>query len=265
MSELNYTKLAFLLTDTAKGAGEVIMKHYDSSDSNIQLKEDNSPVTAADLASNEIIINALSKTGIPILSEESDIQEFHVRKNWKRYWLIDPLDGTKEYINKNGEFTVNIALIENNIPTLGVVSIPEKNKIYIGGLSLGHTRMIRGSEVKVLNTSKNTNFEDIIMFDPLRVVASKSHQNSKLEIFLKKFNSIHLKKMGSSLKFMSIVDQEADIYPRFSPCMEWDTAASDAILRSLGYQVRSISSNFQVGNKLTYNKENLYNSAFIAY
>ena len=241
------------------------MKHYDNSDSNIQFKEDNSPVTAADLASNEIIINVLSKTGIPILSEESDIQEFHVRKNWKRYWLIDPLDGTKEYINKNGEFTVNIALIENNIPTLGLVSIPEKNKIYIGGLSLGHTRMIRGSEVKVLNTSKNTNFEDIIMFDPLRVVASKSHQNSKLEIFLKKFNSIHLKKMGSSHSNLCRLLIRKLTYIHVSPCMEWDTAASDAILRSLGYQVRSISSNFEVGNKLTYNKENLYNSAFIAY
>ena len=108
------------------------MQYYNNDNMNIQLKEDNSTVTSADLASNEVIIKALSITSIPILSEESDIQDFHVRKNWKRYWLIDPLDGTKEFINRNGEFTVNIALIEDNIPTMGAVSIPEKNKIYIG-------------------------------------------------------------------------------------------------------------------------------------
>lgn len=265
MSTLNYTELAKLLFKTVEKAGKTIMEYYDSSLMNVQLKRDDSPVTDADLASNEVITKALSKTGIPILSVESDIQDFHIRKNWKRYWLIDPLDGTKEYINKNGEFTVNIALIENNIPTLGVVSIPEKNKIYIGGLSLGHTRIIRGSEVKVLNTSKNTNFEDIIMSEPLRVVASKSYQNSKLEIFLKKFNSIHLKKWVAHSNLCRLLIRKLTYIHVFHHCMEWDTAASDAILRSLGYQIRSISPTFEVGNKLTYNKENLYNSAFIAY
>jgi len=261
----DYIELESLLVKTVKIAGEVIMRYYNNDNLNIHLKEDNSPVTAADLASNEIITKALSETGIPLLSEENDIQDFHVRKNWKRYWLIDPLDGTKEFINKNGEFTVNIALIEENIPTMGAVSIPEKNKIYIGGISLGYSKLIEGDDFKVLNTSKNTNFIDIIKSVPLRVVASKSHQNSILDLFLEKFDSFHLNKMGSSLKFMSIANQEADIYPRFSPCMEWDTAASDAILRSLGYQIRSISPTFEVGDKLLYNKENLYNSAFVAY
>ena len=129
--KLDYIELESLLVNTVEIAGEVIMQYYNNDNMNIQLKEDNSPVTSADLASNEVIIKALSITGIPILSEESDIQDFHVRKNWKRYWLIDPLDGTKEFINRNGEFTVNIALIEDNIPTMGAVSIPEKNKIYI--------------------------------------------------------------------------------------------------------------------------------------
>ena len=232
---------------------------------NVQLKRDDSPVTDADLASNEVITKALSKTGIPILSEESKMQDFHIRKNWKRYWLIDPLDGTKEFINKNGEFSINIALIEDNIPTLGVVSIPVKNKIYIGGKSLGYSKLFDGYQVKVLKMSQKESFDDLMKFKPLRVVTSRSHQNSKMASFLAKFSSIDLLRMGSSLKFMSIVDQEADIYPRFSPCMEWDTAASDAILRCLGYQIRSISDSFEVGSQLIYNKENLYNSALIAY
>jgi 3'(2'), 5'-bisphosphate nucleotidase len=241
------------------------MEYYDSSEMNVQLKRDDSPVTDADLASNEVITKALSKTGIPILSEETKIQDFHIRKNWKRYWLIDPLDGTKEFINKNGEFTINIVLIEDNIPTMGAVSIPEKNKIYIGGKSLGYSKIFEGDQVKVLKMSQKGSFDDVMKTELLRVVASRSHQNSKMDSFLTKFSSIDLLRMGSSLKFMSIVDQKADIYPRFSPCMEWDTAASDAILRSLGYQIRSISDSFEVGNQLIYNKENLYNSAFIAY
>ena len=265
MLKLDYIELESKLLNTVKMAGEVIMKYYNHDSMDIQLKENNLPVTAADLASNEIITKALSKTGIPILSEESDIQDFHIRKNWKRYWLIDPLDGTKEFINRNGEFTVNIALIEDNIPTMGAVSIPEKNKIYIGGKSLGYSKMFEDDQVKVLKMCQKRKIDDITSSEPLRVVVSKSHQNSKLDLFLEKFNSIHLKKMGSSLKFMSIVNQHADIYPRFSPCMEWDTAASDAILRSLGYQIRSISDSFEVGNQLIYNKENLYNSAFVAY
>ena len=265
MSTLNYTELAKLLFITVEKAGKTIMEYYDSSVMNVQLKRDYSPVTDADLASNEVITKALSKTGIPILSEESDIQDFHIRKNWKRYWLIDPLDGTKEFIYRNGEFTVNIALIEDNIPTMGAVSIPEKNKIYIGGKSLGYSKIFEGDQVKVLKMSQKGSFDDVMKIEPLRVVASRSHQNSKMDSFLTKFSSIDLLRMGSSLKFMSIVDQKADIYPRFSPCMEWDTAASDAILRSLGYQIRSISDTFEVGNQLIYNKENLYNSAFIAY
>lgn len=265
MTKLNYTELADLLFKTVEKAGKTILEYYDGSEMNVQLKRDDSPVTDADLASNEIITKALSKTDIPILSEESKMQDFHIRKNWKRYWLIDPLDGTKEFISKNGEFTINIALIEDNIPTLGVVSNPVKNKIYIGGKSLGYSKLFNGDQIKVLKISQKESFDDLMKFKPLRVVASRSHQNSKMASFLAKFSSIDLLRMGSSLKFMSIVDQEADIYPRFSPCMEWDTAASDAILRCLGYQIRSISDSFEVGSQLIYNKENLYNSAFIAY
>ena len=262
---LNYPELASLLIETVKKAGKVIIEEYDNKDLNIKLKGDKSPVTDADIASNIVITKALSNTGIPILSEESKMQDFHIRKNWKRYWLIDPLDGTREFINRNGDFTINIALIENNIPTLGVVSIPLSSKIYIGGKSLGYSKLFTGDQVVVLKMSQKGSFDDVMKTEPIRVVASRSHQNSKMGSFLEKFSSVDLLRMGSSLKFMSIVDQEADIYPRFSPCMEWDTAASDAILRCLGYQIRSISDSFEVGNQLNYNKENLYNSAFIAY
>jgi 3'(2'), 5'-bisphosphate nucleotidase len=262
---LNYPELASLLIETVKKAGKVIIEKYDNKDLNIKLKGDKSPVTDADIASNKVITKALSNTGIPILSEESEIQNFQIRKNWKRYWLIDPLDGTKEFINRNGDFTINIALIEDNIPTLGVVSIPLSGNIFIGGKSLGYSKLFASGQVKVLKMSQKESFDDVVKTEPLRVVASRSHQNLKMGSFLAKFSSIDLLRMGSSLKFMSIVDQEADIYPRFSPCMEWDTAASDAILRSLGYQIRSISDSFEVGNQLIYNKKNLYNSAFVAY
>ena len=262
---LNYPELASLLIETVKKAGKVIIEEYDNKDLNIKLKGDKSPVTDADIASNIVITKALSNTGIPILSEESKMQDFHIRKNWKRYWLIDPLDGTREFINRNGDFTINIALIENNIPTLGLVSIPLSSKIYIGGKSLGYSKLFTGDQVVVLKMSQKGSFDDVMKTEPLRVVASRSHQNSKMGSFLEKFSSVDLLRMGSSLKFMSIVDQEADIYPRFSPCMEWDTAASDAILRCLGYQIRSISDSFEVGNQLIYNKKNLYNSAFVAY
>lgn len=262
---MNYHEIASLLIKTAKQAGEVIMRFYDDVEINTKYKSDNSPVTDADLASNEVITKALSETGIPILSEESKIQDFHVRKNWKRYWLLDPLDGTKEFLNRNGDFTVNIALIENSIPTLGVVSIPVDDSIYIGGESVGYSKLVNGNQETILEVSQKASITDLVKFNPLRVVASRSHQNVKLDLFLKNINSFELSRMGSSLKFMSIVNQNADIYPRFSPCMEWDTAASDAILRSLGYQIRSISESFEIGDMLTYNKKNLYNPAFIAY
>ena len=265
MSTLNYTELADLLFITVEKAGKIILEYYDGSEMNVQLKRDDSPVTDADLASNEIITKALSKTDIPILSEESKMQDFHIRKNWKRYWLIDPLDGTKEFINKNGEFTINIALIEDNIPTLGVVSIPLKNKIYIGGKSLGYSKLFNGYQVKVLKMSQKESFDDLMKSKPLRVVTSRSHQNSKMASFLAKSSSIDLLRMGSSLKFMSIVDQEADIYPRFSPCMEWDTAASDAILRSVGRSILALDKHNLPTGRIEYNKEDLYQPPFVAF
>lgn len=262
---LNHPELASLLIKTVKKAGKVIIEKYDNKDLNIKLKGDKSPVTDADIASNKVITKALSNTGIPILSEESEVQNFQIRKKWKRYWLIDPLDGTKEFINRNGDFTINIALIEDNIPTLGVVSIPVSGTIYIGGKSLGYSKMFNDNEETVLKTNPKISTADILKYNSLRVVASRSHRNPKLDQFLESFNFINLRRLGSSLKFMSIVSQNADIYPRFSPCMEWDTAASDAILRELGYQIRSISESFEIGDKLAYNKKNLENPAFIAY
>ena len=262
---LNYPELASLLIETVKKAGKVIIEKYDNKDLNIKLKGDKSPVTDADIASNKVITKALSNTGIPILSEESEIQNFQIRKNWKRYWLIDPLDGTKEFINRNGDFTINIALIEDNIPTLGVVSIPVSGIIYIGGKSLGYSKTINGNKETILKKNSKTSIKDVFKSDTLRVVASRFYQNPKLDLFLEKFNSFELLRMGSSLKFMSIVSQNADLYPRFSPCMEWDTAASDAILRELGYQIRLISDSFEIGDMLAYNKKSLHNPAFIAY
>ena len=174
---LNYPELASLLIETVKEAGKVIIEKYDNKDLNIKLKGDKSPVTDADIASNKVITKALSNTGIPILSEESEIQNFQIRKNWKRYWLIDPLDGTKEFINRNGDFTINIALIEDNIPTLGVVSIPVSGIIYIGGKSLGYSKTINGNKETILKKNSKTSIKDVFKSDTLRVVASRFYQN----------------------------------------------------------------------------------------
>ena len=219
------------------------------------LKKDSSPLTIADIASHEIIVNSLRKINpsIPILSEEASDIPFKVRSKWDEYWLIDPLDGTKEFLKRNGEFTVNIALIKENIPILGIIHIPISNETYWGSTKLGSFYLKDNKEKHKISVAENTN-------SPLRIVASRSHPSKSLESLLKKKDQYKIINKGSSLKLCLIASGEADIYPRFGPTSEWDIAAGQAILESAGGAI--ITNRKQ---RLHYNESESYlNPNFVA-
>ena len=246
------------LLDTAiKGAieaGNAIMAVYQSDSIDYEKKSDLSPLTLADKRSHEIILEKLKETGINVLSEESDEISYDQRKDWGSYWLVDPLDGTKEFIKKNGEFTVNIALIENNIPSLGVVYCPVTDILFWND---EERKVYKKENNKVVEIRKRVSVND--NDKNLRVVVSRSHINDETNNYIKKLNEPKLISCGSSLKFLYIADNKADIYPRFGPTMEWDTAAAHSILSALSIQVI----NLDTGRELSYNKENLLNPYFI--
>lgn len=241
-------------------AGNEILDVYYNSDFGLEFKADNSPLTIADKRAHNVIMKYLSTTEIPILSEEGKTIPYAKRKDWKLFWLVDPLDGTKEFIKRNDEFTVNIALIENHSPISGVVYVPVTKKIYWSNLN--------GSFRAIVN-EENEKFSDIQQL-PLTsikenfiVVGSKSHMNLETEIFIKsidtKGKSIEIKSKGSSLKLCMVAEGEADIYPRLAPTMEWDTAAGHAIVKFTGKKVYQFKNN----EPLVYNKENLLNPWFV--
>ena len=216
------------LIDISIEAGDAILGFYNSK-IDVQVKSDNSPLTNADLESNSIIVKRLKNLtpNIPILSEEEAHISFDVRSKWNEYWLIDPLDGTKEFINKNGDFTVNIALISNHKPVFGLIHLPVKKDTYWGCEHKGSFFLDKGNNTKKIKVSKN-------MSAPIRIVASRSHPSDKLTNLLDKIENYKLLKIGSSLKFCLIASGEADIYPRFGPTSEWDTAAGEAIAKIAG-------------------------------
>lgn len=236
----------------AEKASVAILEVYANGDWTIELKSDDSPLTIADKTSHQIIESILSKTGLPILSEEGKSIPYEERKKWNLFWLVDPLDGTKEFIKRNGEFTVNIALINQGRPIWGVVVAPVLNKTYFMDEN-GIAWLKEGDSKTRLKPARK---------DPhnFRVVASRSHQDQETADFIKTLKEPVLVSMGSSLKFMMLAEGKADVYPRFAPTMEWDTAASHAILSSLGYRIRDGIRKLD----LEYNKENLVNPSFIA-
>tara|TARA_A100001011_G_C14315923_1_gene847960 strand:+ start:842 stop:1645 length:804 start_codon:yes stop_codon:yes gene_type:complete len=240
----------------SKKAGNAILDIYNHSDKSImevEYKSDNSPLTKADKVSNEIICSYLKKKfpNISILSEEGKNIHFHERKNWDMFWLIDPIDGTKEFIKKNGEFTVNIALIEKNTPILGVVYAPVLNKYWYG--SKAGSFVLKNNKTTKININKKVT-------EPYKIVASRSHKSQYLSNFLNTFGSFELINMGSSLKICLVAEGKADIYPRLAPTMEWDTAAAHAVLKYAHGTLLDLSKN----KEMSYNKENLRNSFFIA-
>lgn len=240
-----------LLIPLVKKAGEAVKEIYDSGDVQADIKSDKSPITAADLAANKIILEGLKETGIPILSEESKEIPYSERKDWTKLWLVDPLDGTKEFISRNGEFTVNIALVENGKPTVGVVNAPALDITYYGDEK--EALKIEGEQVKQITTAKISENQQ------LRVVASRSHLNEETKKFLEQLKNYSLVSGGSSLKFCRIAEGAADLYPRLAPTMEWDTAAAQAVLEAAGGIVQNVQ-----GEPLQYSKQNLLNPSFIA-
>ncbi|NNF18404.1 MAG: 3'(2'),5'-bisphosphate nucleotidase CysQ [Flavobacteriaceae bacterium] len=247
-------------------AGKKIMEIY-THGFKVQRKADDSPVTQADFAAEKIILEQLSKSGIPIISEESAKSPYSDRKHWNHCWLVDPLDGTKEFIKQNGEFTVNIAYCENGHPVLGVIYVPVSGELYWGDSKekLAFKSIIPvhtpSSEISLENANQMTGTDTNPTI--LRVARSRSHLNALTSEYIKSvsdsYEQIEMVIKGSSLKFGLLAEGLADLYPRFSPTMEWDTAAGHAICRAVGFEV--IKAGEQ--SELQYNKEDLTNPNFI--
>lgn len=225
-------------------------------------KKDGSPVTAADLASSKIIRQHLEKTNIPITGEEVLKEPYAIRKDWKLSWCIDPLDGTKEFIKKNGEFVINIALIENQKAIYGLIASPVKKEMMIGGPSFGAYHF---SFADALDSEKWTELPQLNEINkPIQLISSRSHYSGDLlslvDFIEEKYGKVTSKQMGSALKFFDLVKGTSDIYPRFAPTMEWDIAAGQAIYEAVGGEVLQRGN----GQPLIYNKENLKNPFFVA-
>lgn len=241
------------VVEIAKEAGIAITEIYNS-DFDYQLKKDLSPITAADNLSHNIITERLKilTPNIPILSEENCNIPYKIRSQWTQYWLVDPLDGTKEFISKNGEFTVNIALIENNTPIFGVIDIPVTNETYWGSKVNGSFCSDANNDVKQINVSEDNQ-------NPIRLVASRSHPSNMLASLLEIIVDYEIIEIGSSIKFCLIASGQADCYPRFGPTSEWDTAAGEAIVSYAGGRVVTAR-----GNSMNYNaKKDYLNPNFI--
>ena len=240
------------VTAIAKDAGKAIMDIYNK-DFNVEYKEDSSPLTEADTKANEIICNALKKLypDIPMMSEENKQVSYEVRKKWEYYWCIDPIDGTKEFIKKNGEFTVNIALIHKNTPVAGVVYAPALDEMYKAKKGEG---AFKNDQKLPLKHNEHPEKK-------LHVVASKSHLSKETQEFIDNLDAQKIEQVskGSSLKLCMVATGEADIYPRLAPTMEWDTAAADAVVREAG----KMTYVFNESKPLQYNKENLLNPWFV--
>ena len=250
----------------ALDAGQRIMSVYDSV-IEVEYKDDKSPLTQADKEANDIINSYLTKTEFPIISEENKQTEYATRKNWTTCWVVDPVDGTKEFIKRNGEFTVNIALVTNGKPEFGVIYVPATKILYVG-----HVNTNQAHRAKL--ESHDTSLESIKKLakklepkspnsNPVQVVGSRSHMSQETLDFIETLKlsgkGVEVVSKGSSLKFCLIAEGNADVYPRFAPTMEWDTAAGQAICNAVGVDVISKETN----KPLLYNKENLLNPWFL--
>jgi 3'(2'), 5'-bisphosphate nucleotidase len=261
---LNYEALLELATNAAYAAGEEILNVYNSGEIVVDFKVDSSPLTIADQHAQLAIVAGLQSSGIPILSEEADEIPYDQRSKWERFWMVDPLDGTKEFIQRNGEFTVNIALMQHNEPVLGVVYAPVTDKLWYGGTDLGYSAVKEGETTRRLTTIKTRNLNKLYQIKNVNIITSRFHQNLETTDFIRPFDKPSLLTMSSSLKFMLLAQGDADVYPRFAPTMEWDTAASDAILRAVNRGIYQVNAMNEITVPLQYNKINLRNPYFIA-
>ena len=246
-------------------AGDVIMQVYNTV-FDVEIKDDKSPLTEADKRANDIINSFLKLTPIPIISEENKQIDYTTRKHWDKCWIVDPVDGTKEFIKRNGEFTVNIALVEKGVPQLGVIYVPVTKTLYFADV------LKKQAFKSELTTHKASINEVLQLSKPLKtkesnkeveVVGSRSHMSQETLDFVESLKAsgknIKIVSKGSSLKFCLVAEGNADVYPRFAPTMEWDTAAGQAICNAVGIEVISKETN----QPLLYNKENLLNPWFL--
>jgi 3'(2'), 5'-bisphosphate nucleotidase len=242
------------VTALAREAGRAILEVYASSFS-VQEKEDRSPLTEADLRSEKLILAGLKRIApeIPVLSEESAQAPYATRRTWGRMWVVDPLDGTKEFVQRNGEFTVNIALVDNQRPVLGIVHAPVLERSYYACEGVGAFRSDAQASGRPIRVAKRGP-------GPLRVVGSRSHRGSSLDAFLSRVGPHELVEVGSSLKLCLVAEGQADVYPRLGPTSEWDTAAGQCVLEQAGGQVLKLD-----GEPLEYNRENTLNPSFVGF
>ncbi|MFS8781825.1 3'(2'),5'-bisphosphate nucleotidase CysQ [Synechococcus sp. R6-6] len=256
--------LAALLPEVcrlAEAAGQAILPFYRQKSLPIQLKADASPLTEADLAAHHLILQGLQELtpGIPLLSEESSDIPYAQRQGWRHFWLVDPLDGTREFIEGSGQFTVNIALVEAGIPILGVVHAPALGLTYAAAQKLGACKRERTPSCVHEQPIRTCPYAQ----EPLQVVASRSHSNPETEQFLERLRqrcgSLEVKSVGSALKLCLVAEGSAHLYPRFGPTLEWDTAAAQCIVEQAGGRVTDLA-----GDPLRYNKPDLHNPSFVA-
>lgn len=257
---VNIPALTEMAIKAAIKAGKEILDVYYNSDFGVEFKSDNSPLTIADKRAHNIISEVLNETEIPVLSEEGKAISYDERKNWEIFWLVDPLDGTKEFVKRNDEFTVNIALIEGNSPIAGVVYVPVTKELYWGN---------SGGSFTAIAKDENEPFNHIqqlplpISKENFVIAGSRTHMNPETERYIQlldtKGKQIEMKSKGSSLKICMVAEGKADVYPRLAPTMEWDTAAGDAIVKFAGKKIVQ----FENKEPLVYNKENLLNPWFV--
>jgi 3'(2'), 5'-bisphosphate nucleotidase len=260
-------KLELLKTSilAALEAGKEILEIYKSDDFEVEIKGNNSPLTKADKASHNVLVSYLEKTGIPILSEEGKSISYEERKDWNQLWILDPIDGTKEFIKRNDEFTVNIALVENQKTILGVIFVPALGDLYFSTIELGAFKI----NVDLSSFDVNSIIESGAKLPLQRedkiftVVASRSHMSKETEYYVSEMKELHGKvkliSKGSSLKLCMVAEGKADCYPRFAPTMEWDTAAGQAICEHAGFDVID----WETKKTMLYNREELLNSWFL--
>ena len=266
-------EILFTAIRAALEAGAAIMKVYTdpNADFEIEKKADNSPLTLADRKSHAVIAAHLAETPYPLLSEEGAKTAWEIRKEWPGLWIVDPLDGTKEFIKRNGEFTVNIAYVKEGVPEAGVIYIPVKQELYFADCSLGAYKVSHISQLEANTLEELIARSERIPYekrhtpsDTFLIVASRSHLTPETEAYIRKMEEKYPKvetvSKGSSLKLCLIAEGNANVYPRFAPTMEWDTAAGHAIIRAAGKEVYHA----ETMQPLTYNKENLLNPWFIA-
>jgi 3'(2'), 5'-bisphosphate nucleotidase len=258
-------KLLHVSVTAAIEAGKKILEVYEN-EFEVETKTDNSPLTEADKRSHTTIKKIISSSDIPILSEEGKQLSYEERRNWNRFWLVDPLDGTKEFIKRNGEFTVNIALIENGSPIAGVVHVPVTGKTYYGSQETGsYGFTFNEKENKSIEAYMNgaEKLPDALPPEIYTVVASRSHNTPETEAFIderrKQYGEVNCVSSGSSIKLCLVAEGKANVYPRLAPTMEWDTAAGHAVAKFAGCRVYD----YKTGSELQYNKENLLNPWFV--